>query len=84
MTTAMHQPIEAQLSGDLRDAILDQLRLRGLDDPAALAKALDLVPSSTGALLGRDNWPLRAAMSIVETLELPITVTVSSEPGTGS
>jgi hypothetical protein len=71
--------VEVELADHLRTAVLDELRLRDLD-AAKLAQRLDLVPTSVRALLGRDRWPLRAALALVEGLELPIEVHVNRSP----
>jgi hypothetical protein len=68
--------IEADLSSQLRAAVLTEMDRVGLDADG-LASQLDLVPTAARELLSRDPWPLRTALLLVEGLRLPLEVRVT-------
>lgn len=70
--------IENELSADLRRAVLDEIARSGLD-AQRLAQRLDLVPTSVRALLGRDHWSLKTALTVADGLDLPLHIRVQRD-----
>jgi hypothetical protein len=69
--------IEAELSDELRLAVLTEIQRVGLDADG-LAERLDLVPTAVRALLTRDRWTLKTALALAEGLRLPLQVRVNT------
>lgn len=70
--------IEAQLSDELRSAVLAEIAERGMDSGTVAAR-LDLVPTAVNALLQRQHWPLTAALTLADGLGVPFSVTVARQ-----
>jgi hypothetical protein len=70
---AMTEPgrLEADLSHDLREAVLIAIRDRGLS-PEDLARDLDLVPASVRALLVHEHWPLHTAVLMADGMNIHV------------
>jgi hypothetical protein len=62
---------------DLRSAVLREIRARGLDDPDALAKHLEILPIAADGLLQRRRWPVETSLWLISRLDLPIEVSIT-------
>ncbi len=71
----------ADIERDLHAAILDELTARGMQDPERLAVALGVALLTARALLRRSSWSLDVASWIIDKLDLPVTVSVTRDPG---
>lgn len=71
--------VARKLEADLREAILDELRHRGLDDPEMLAFELDVLPLAAAELLRNSQWTVETGLWLVHRLDLPIRVGVTHQ-----
>jgi hypothetical protein len=66
----------ADLSGQLRSAVLQELQSRRLDRVEIIAEALGLLPIAADGLLRRSSWSIETSLRLVAALDLPIRVDV--------
>lgn len=66
-----------QFENQLRDAVLEELKQRDLQNPDPLAANLGVLPLAAAELLRSSHWSIDTALWIVDRLDLPVEVSVT-------